>query len=84
MRCVRGTTSACCPMPAVPALPIRVQGSWRQVEAGMNSFSTVIGYPLALAAAATLVLAVGILLVLLVQTLRGKRPPHHDDEGMVE
>ena len=61
-----------------------VQGSWRQVEAGMNSFSTVIGYPLALAAAATLVLALGILLVLLVQTLQGSRPPHHDDEGMVE
>ena len=61
-----------------------VQGSWRQVEAGMNSFSTVIGYPLALAAAATLVLALGILLVLLVQTLQGDRPPHHDDEGLVE
>ncbi|MCM5679688.1 TRAP transporter small permease [Schlegelella sp. S2-27] len=61
-----------------------VQGSWRQVEAGMESFSTVIGYPLALAAAATLVLALGVLLVLIVQTLQGSRPPHHDDEGLVE
>ena len=61
-----------------------VQGSWRQVEAGMNSHSTVIGYPLALAAAATLVLALGILLVLLVQMLQGSRPPHQDDEGLVE
>lgn len=61
-----------------------VQGSWRQVQAGMQSFSTVIGYPLALAAASTLVLALGMLLVLVVQTLQGTRPPHHDDEGLVE
>ncbi|WP_281915575.1 TRAP transporter small permease [Caldimonas thermodepolymerans] len=61
-------------------------GSWRQVEAGMESRSTVIGYPLALAAASTLVLAVGMLAVLAVQVLQRERPgaPHGKDEGLVE
>lgn len=62
-------------------LVLVAQGSWQQVQAGMNSFSTVIGYPLALAAAATLVMAVGMLAVLLVQSLPGGQddePPHND------
>ena len=48
-------------------------GSWAQVEAGLSSYSTVMGYPLALGAAATLVLALGMLVVALRDTRRG---PH--------
>lgn len=48
------------------------RGSWEQVKAGMDSFSTVLGYPLALAAAATLVLSVGMILVAVRDMLRGK------------
>jgi TRAP-type transport system small permease protein len=43
------------------------KGSWEQVKAGMHTFSTVIGYPLALAAAGTLVMSVGMLIVLALQ-----------------
>lgn len=46
-------------------------GSWAQVQAGLSSFSTVLGYPLALGAAATLVLAVGLLLVAARDMRRG-------------
>lgn len=46
-------------------------GSWAQVEAGLNSYSTVMGYPLALGAAATLVLALGMLVVALRDLRRG-------------
>jgi TRAP-type C4-dicarboxylate transport system permease small subunit len=46
-------------------------GSWAQVQAGLSSYSTVLGYPLALGAAATLVLAVGMLVVVLRDMRRG-------------
>ncbi|MNY78664.1 hypothetical protein D3C86_2190200 [compost metagenome] len=46
-------------------------GSWAQVEAGLQSYSTVMGYPLALGAAATLVLALGMLVVALRDLRRG-------------
>ena len=46
-------------------------GSWEQVKAGMDSYSTVLGYPLAMGAAATLVLAIGMLLVAVRDMLRG-------------
>ena len=49
-------------------------GSWEQVKAGMDSFSTVLGYPLALGAAATLVLAVGLLINVVVDLRRGEPP----------
>ena len=49
-------------------------GSWEQVKAGMDSYSTVLGYPLALGAAATLVLAVGLLVCVVVDLLRGEPP----------
>ena len=49
-------------------------GSWEQVKAGMDSYSTVLGYPLALGAAATLVLAVGLLVALVVDLRRGEPP----------
>ncbi|MDA8446950.1 TRAP transporter small permease [Paracidovorax valerianellae] len=60
-------------------------GSWHQVVAGMDSFSTVLGYPLALAAAATLVLAVGLLAAIVVDLIR-RGPPQQaaDAEATVE
>lgn len=48
-----------------------LMGSWEQVLAGWNSYSTVLGYPLALGAAATLVLSVGLLVVVVLDLLRG-------------
>lgn len=50
-----------------------LRGSWVQVQAGLSSYSTVMGYPLALGAAATLVLALGMLVVALRDMRRG---PH--------
>ena len=57
-------------------------GSWAQVEAGWNSYSTVLGYPLALGAAATLVLAVGMLVVVLRDMVRGT--PAESTDATVE
>ena len=54
-----------------------LSGSWGQVQAGLNSFSTVLGYPLALGAAATLVLAVGLILVTLRDLRRGATADNH-------
>ena len=53
-------------------------GSWAQVQAGMASYSTVLGYPLALGAAATLVLAMGMLVVALRDLRRGAPEASHD------
>lgn len=53
-------------------------GSWAQVQAGLASYSTVLGYPLALGAAATLVLAVGMLVVAVRDLRRGAPEPAHD------
>ncbi len=58
-------------------------GSWEQVVAGMQSFSTVLGYPLALGAAATLVLAVGMLIVVLRNMVRGA-PAQPAADSLVE
>ncbi|MDR0216640.1 MAG: TRAP transporter small permease [Comamonas sp.] len=57
-------------------------GSWEQVVAGWNSYSTVLGYPLALGAAATLVLAIGMLVVVVRDVLRGA--PAESSETSVE
>lgn len=46
-------------------------GSWAQVQAGLASYSTVMGYPLALGASATLVLALGMLVVAVRDVRRG-------------
>ena len=54
-------------------------GSWKQVLAGMNSYSTVLGYPLALGAAAMLLMAVGLLAVVVLDLLRGGARSHPDD-----
>ena len=59
-------------------------GSWAQVKAGMDSYSTVMGYPLALGAAATLVLAVGLLAVLARDLRRGGPPQAHADALDIE
>lgn len=53
-------------------------GSWAQVEAGLRSYSTVMGYPLALGASATLVLALGMLVVALRDMRRGTPKPDCD------
>ncbi|AKJ28165.1 TRAP transporter small permease [Caldimonas brevitalea] len=65
-------------------LVLVTQGSWRQVQAGLDSHSTVIGYPLALAAAATLVLAIGMLAVLLHQVVVGGEAPLGSADTHVE
>ena len=57
-------------------------GSWEQVVAGWSSYSTVLGYPLALGAAATLVLAIGMLVVVVRDMLRGG--PAESSETTVE
>ena len=57
-------------------------GSWEQVVAGWSSYSTVLGYPLALGAAATLVLAIGMLVVVVRDMLRGG--PAESSEATVE
>ncbi|MEN5181219.1 TRAP transporter small permease [Comamonas odontotermitis] len=57
-------------------------GSWEQVVAGWSSYSTVLGYPLALGAAATLVLSVGMLVVVVRDALRGG--PAQSADAMVE
>ena len=54
-------------------------GSWKQVLAGMNSYSTVLGYPLALGAAAMLLMAIGLLAVVVLDLLRGGARSHPDD-----
>lgn len=59
-------------------------GSWDQVVAGLDSRSTVLGYPLALGAAATLVLAVGLLAVLVRDMRRGPQAPGHGDALDIE
>ena len=59
-----------------------LSGSWGQVQAGLNSFSTVLGYPLALGAAATLVLAVGLILVTLRDLHRGAPADNHAETSV--
>ncbi|MDH1428989.1 TRAP transporter small permease [Comamonas aquatica] len=59
-----------------------LSGSWDQVQAGLNSFSTVLGYPLALGAAATLVLAVGLIVVTLRDLRRGAPADNHAETSV--
>ncbi len=59
-----------------------LSGSWDQVQAGLNSFSTVLGYPLALGAAATLVLAVGLIVVTLRDLRRGAPAENHAETSV--
>lgn len=63
-------------------MALLLRGSWEQVVAGWSSYSTVLGYPLALGAAATLVLAIGMLLVVVRDMLRGT--PTETSETSVE
>jgi TRAP-type C4-dicarboxylate transport system permease small subunit len=68
------------------ALYYLITGSWAQVLVGMDSRSPVMGYPLAVAAAGTLVMGGCMAVLLLLQSwneLRGHTPPDggHTDEG---
>lgn len=65
-------------------LVLVAKGSWGQVVAGMQSFSTVMGYPLALAAASTLVMALAMAVLLVVEIVRGAPVPHHETDAGVE
>ncbi len=51
-------------------LALVAKGSFVQVLAGMASFSTVIGYPLALAASSTFFMSVAMLILLLIECWR--------------
>jgi TRAP-type transport system small permease protein len=51
-------------------LVLVIKGAWEQVIAGMQSFSTVMHFPLALMAAAALVMALLMLIVLVVEIIR--------------
>lgn len=59
----------------VVCMVLLLLGSWAQVQAGLDSYSTVMGYPLALGAAATLALAVGMLVVSARNLRRGTAQP---------
>ncbi len=67
------------------ALYYLITGSWAQVLVGMDSRSPVMGYPLAVAAAGTLVMGACMAVLLLLQSwneLRGHTP--RDGEGADE
>jgi TRAP-type transport system small permease protein len=51
-------------------LGLVIHGSWEQVIAGMQSFSTVMRFPLALVAAATLLMSAAMLVILLFEIFR--------------
>jgi TRAP-type C4-dicarboxylate transport system permease small subunit len=68
------------------ALYYLITGSWAQVLVGMDSRSPVMNYPLAVAAAGTLVMGGCMAVLLLLQSwneLRGHTPPgaEHTEEG---
>lgn len=56
-----------------------IQGAYEQVKVGVGIYSPVMGYPLALTAAAVLVMAAAMLGLLAVNTLRGQREQADDD-----
>lgn len=68
----------------VLCMALLLWGSWAQVQAGLSSYSTVLGYPLALGAAATLVLAVGMLVVAVRDMRRGTPAESHGDALDIE
>ncbi|MGL4574499.1 MAG: TRAP transporter small permease [Burkholderiaceae bacterium] len=86
---LRGTALVACTWIARIAIAfgllLVVKGSWEQVKAGMQSFSTVMGYPLALAAASTLFMALAMLVLLVLEIKRnprGAKPAAHADAGV--
>ena len=56
-----------------------IQGAYEQVKVGVGIYSPVMGYPLALTAAAVLVMAVAMLGLLAVNTLGGLREQADDN-----
>jgi TRAP-type transport system small permease protein len=61
-------------------LQLVIKGSWEQVIAGLQSFSSVMHYPLALVAAAALVMAVLMAIALMVEIVRDPAGMTADDE----
>lgn len=55
-----------------------IEGSLEQVKVGVGIFSPVMGYPLALAAASVLVMAVAMLVLLVVDGARALKGRHDD------
>ncbi|WP_323018832.1 TRAP transporter small permease [Castellaniella sp.] len=53
-----------------------IKGAWDQVIAGLHSHSPVIGYPLSIAAAATLFMAIAMEVLLFKQTILDRLRPH--------
>jgi TRAP-type transport system small permease protein len=51
-------------------LVLVIKGAWEQVIAGMQSFSSVMHFPLALMAAAALVMALLMLIALMIEIIR--------------
>lgn len=51
-------------------LVLVIKGAWEQVIAGLQSFSTVMHFPLALMAAAALVMALLMLIALIIEIIR--------------
>jgi TRAP-type transport system small permease protein len=65
-------------------LVLVIKGAWEQVIAGMQSFSTVMHFPLALVAAAALTMAALMLIMLIAEILRdpsGMRSHQHAADG---
>ena len=56
-----------------------IQGAYEQVKVGVGIYSPVMGYPLALTAAAVLVMAAAMLGLLAVNPLRGQREQADDN-----
>ena len=56
-----------------------IQGAYEQVKVGVGIYSPVMGYPLALTAAAVRVMAAAMLGLLAVNTLRGQREQADDN-----
>lgn len=68
-------------------LGLVIKGSWEQVLAGRGTTSAVIGYPMALAAAPPLVMAIGMAALLVRDLVRGLPAPselHLQPEAAVD
>lgn len=64
---------------SVIVLGMVIKGAWDQVLAGLYSFSPVMGYPLALTAAAILLMAAVMTVLIVVQTITPRRHVHEED-----
>lgn len=69
----RAAMDALATLVAAVVLGMVVKGAWDQVIAGLHSYSPVIGYPLAIAAAATLFMAAAMEVLLFKQAVLDRR-----------